>query len=222
MIDNLEAFNFDIYQEIIKRSNVSVIVNLSLVCKNFNVLCVNRQLWISIFDYHNLKIINKKLSTVEQYIREFQKMTKLNFLIHHLLNYIHYYHFKHRRYHRIYFDISYKKYFRRSITNKIRYYKSKYFKGEDVERLVFDIRECKMYYALTQDNYRFFLPLMRHKNIDSIKNILVKILYYPHWTGLYDYKYISWIIYERECFDGWYHNDPEEDKRIQYWIEIKK
>lgn len=50
MSDNLGQLNLDIYQEIIQWiSDINTLINITFVCKNFNTLCLNKQLWYNFF-----------------------------------------------------------------------------------------------------------------------------------------------------------------------------
>jgi hypothetical protein len=87
MTDNLGVFNLDIYQEIIQNSNVSTITRLSMVCKNFDILCSNKQMWKSIFQSKNF-YIDENLTTSGQFISEYRKISYAEFIPEHLINLI--------------------------------------------------------------------------------------------------------------------------------------
>jgi hypothetical protein len=85
MNDNLGIFNIDIYQEIIKNANILTIANISSVCKNFNILCSDKQIWEYIFRSKNLKIIDNNIITAGQFINEYRKVSNAKFITNHLL-----------------------------------------------------------------------------------------------------------------------------------------
>jgi hypothetical protein len=71
-------FNDDIYQTFIAFSRISKLFDMSLVCKNFNVLCSNTQMWKEKFEsiHVNFEIYNNH----REYIREYRKITFKLFL----------------------------------------------------------------------------------------------------------------------------------------------
>lgn len=77
---NLGIFNLDIYKEIIIKTNITTLIDLSLVCKNFNEICNEKAVLLDKFYSKNLIIIDDDLITIREHVNEYIKLAYSEFM----------------------------------------------------------------------------------------------------------------------------------------------
>jgi hypothetical protein len=80
MDTNLGMFNNDIYREIITAANITTLLELSSVCKYFNIICNEKCILIDKFYCNNLIISNDDLITIREYVNEYCKLAYSEFM----------------------------------------------------------------------------------------------------------------------------------------------
>lgn len=86
-MDNLGVFNPDIYLEIIQYCHdINTIINLILVSKQINTLCLNKKVWTKVFECKQLEI--PIVHDHKYYIHQYKRASYATFTANKLVNYI--------------------------------------------------------------------------------------------------------------------------------------
>jgi hypothetical protein len=70
-----DILNEDIYKIIILMSSISMVKSLSLASKMFYNICNNNNMLLKIFEYKHLEIVNNDVTTINNYIEEYNKIS---------------------------------------------------------------------------------------------------------------------------------------------------